>query len=258
MRPRRPSIHPHRGLWHDHHHRRRRQPRLEARRRCTRRGEGAHLLNTRELERRPIALRNTTAAHRFARSVGGVPLAAERQHKWDRPACPPTALRPIHACVDPAAHAAGRGHGLCAWRPACSRRTRCMAWPTSLPSRFGRFGRTTFARNSRWPWAAMTCQRRGEPGGVEDSGRQLDIAPFYGPEQPSPHARDLERFVASFCVQRRRVVSGLRQLLSSLTTRFVSELLIEEAESVEFLGGSFGRRGRGRRSTRRRSRPRWR
>lgn len=38
-------------------------------------GEG--LLDTYEIERRPIALRNTSAAHRFARSVGEVPVAAE-------------------------------------------------------------------------------------------------------------------------------------------------------------------------------------
>ena len=40
-------------------------------------GEG--LLDTYETERRPIAQRNTSAAHRFARSVGEVPVAAEME-----------------------------------------------------------------------------------------------------------------------------------------------------------------------------------
>jgi 2-polyprenyl-6-methoxyphenol hydroxylase-like FAD-dependent oxidoreductase len=40
---------------------------------------GPGLLASYELERRPIAVRNTTAAHRFARSLGTVPVTAEME-----------------------------------------------------------------------------------------------------------------------------------------------------------------------------------
>jgi 2-polyprenyl-6-methoxyphenol hydroxylase-like FAD-dependent oxidoreductase len=44
---------------------------------------GSGLLDTYELERRPIAVRNTSAAHRLARSVGEVPVAAEIEDDSD-------------------------------------------------------------------------------------------------------------------------------------------------------------------------------
>jgi hypothetical protein len=44
---------------------------------------GTGLLDTYELERRPIAVRNTSAAHRLARSVGEVPVAAELEDGSD-------------------------------------------------------------------------------------------------------------------------------------------------------------------------------